>query len=170
LVVEADPCGRLERATSATTDDNLLPFAFPAVERKKVTAAFDDGCLSSDGGIMLLSQAERRLGLAERLAVPKVRFAVDSPLEQAGFELQVPPPHSPGRHWLGPKPLPGPSPRPKPPANAETAAHCIGDGDARGKTGGCWQRHRARAPAPYRESAARRTYNLKAITDPVDAP
>jgi hypothetical protein len=34
LVAEADPCGRLERATPAITDDNLLPFAFPAVERK----------------------------------------------------------------------------------------------------------------------------------------
>jgi Transposase DDE domain group 1 len=50
------------------TDDNLLPFSFPAVERKKVTAAFDDGRLSSDGGVMLLAQAERRLGIAEQLA------------------------------------------------------------------------------------------------------
>ena len=50
------------------TDDNLLPFSFPAVERKKVTAAFDGGRLSSDGGVMLLAQAERRLGIAERLA------------------------------------------------------------------------------------------------------
>ena len=77
MVVEADPCSRLERATPATTDDNLLPFAFPAVERKKVTAAFDGGRLSSDGGVMLLSQAERRLGLAERLAavIPDERDA-----------------------------------------------------------------------------------------------
>jgi hypothetical protein len=67
----------LERATPATTHDNLLPFAFPAVERKKVTAAFDGGRLSSDGGVMLLSQAERRLGLAERLAavIPDERDA-----------------------------------------------------------------------------------------------
>ena len=50
------------------TDDTLLPFSFPAVERKKVTAAFDGGRLSSDGGVMLLAQAERRLGIAERLA------------------------------------------------------------------------------------------------------
>ena len=50
------------------TDDSLLPFFFPAVGRKKVTAAFDGGRLSSDGGVMLLAQAERRLGLAERLA------------------------------------------------------------------------------------------------------
>ncbi len=77
MVAEADPCGRLERATPAATDDNLLPFAFPAVERKKVTAAFDGGRLSSDGGVMLLSQAERRLGLAERLAavIPDERDA-----------------------------------------------------------------------------------------------
>src|SRR5713226_6369050 len=50
------------------TDDSLLPFCFPAIGRKKVTAAFDGGRLSSDGGVMLLAQAERRLGLAERLA------------------------------------------------------------------------------------------------------
>src|SRR5437773_7041363 len=59
------------------TDDSLLPFAFPAVDRKKITAAFDGGRLSSDGGVMLLSQAERRLGLAERLAavIPDERDA-----------------------------------------------------------------------------------------------
>jgi Transposase DDE domain group 1 len=50
------------------SDDNLLPFSFPAVARKKVTAAFDGGRLSSDGGVMLLAQADRRLGLADRLA------------------------------------------------------------------------------------------------------
>src|SRR6516164_5157627 len=49
-------------------DDNLLPFSFPAVQRKKITAAFDGGRITSDGGVMLLAQAERRLGLAERLA------------------------------------------------------------------------------------------------------
>jgi hypothetical protein len=35
---------------------------------KKVTAAFDGGRLSSDGGVMLLCEAERRLGIAARLA------------------------------------------------------------------------------------------------------
>jgi hypothetical protein len=47
---------------------NLLPFSFPAVQRKKITAAFDGGRITSDGGVMLLAQAERRLGIAERLA------------------------------------------------------------------------------------------------------
>ena len=50
------------------TDDTILPFAFPAVARKKITADFDGGRLTSDGGVMLLAMAERRLGVAERLA------------------------------------------------------------------------------------------------------
>jgi Transposase DDE domain group 1 len=50
------------------SDDHLLPFSFPAIQRKKITAAFDGGRITSDGGVMLLAQAERRLGIAERLA------------------------------------------------------------------------------------------------------
>jgi hypothetical protein len=50
------------------TDDTIPVFSFPAVEGKKVAAAFDGGRMSSDGGVMLLSLAERRLGVAERLA------------------------------------------------------------------------------------------------------
>ena len=46
-------------------EDTLLPFAFPAIERKKVVAAFDGGRISSDGGVMLLGAAERRIGIAE---------------------------------------------------------------------------------------------------------
>ena len=49
-------------------DDSLLPFSFPAVRRKKVTAAFDGGRISSDGGVILLAEADRRLGLADKLA------------------------------------------------------------------------------------------------------
>ena len=49
-------------------DDTLLPFSLPAVRRKKVAVAFDGGRLSSDGGVLLLREVERRLGLAERLA------------------------------------------------------------------------------------------------------
>jgi hypothetical protein len=33
------------------SDDNLLPFCFPAVQRKEITAAFDGGRITSDGGI-----------------------------------------------------------------------------------------------------------------------
>ncbi|MFY9831218.1 MAG: hypothetical protein WAK66_00665, partial [Methylocystis sp.] len=38
-------------ATFAMLDDTTAAFSFPAVERKKVTAAFDDGRLTSDGGV-----------------------------------------------------------------------------------------------------------------------
>jgi hypothetical protein len=50
------------------TDDTMLPFSFPAVHAKKVTAAFDGGRLTSNGGVMLLAMAKRRLGLADNLA------------------------------------------------------------------------------------------------------
>jgi len=49
-------------------DDSLLPFDLPAVCRKKLTAAFDGGSISSDGGLVLLREADRRLGLSARLA------------------------------------------------------------------------------------------------------
>ena len=55
-------------APLAMTNDNLLPFSFPATRGKKVAAAFDGGRLTSDGGVMLLAMAERRLGVADRLA------------------------------------------------------------------------------------------------------
>ena len=50
------------------TDDSSLPFDLPSVQRKKVSAAFDGGLISSDGGLVLLREAERCLGLAETLA------------------------------------------------------------------------------------------------------
>lgn len=50
------------------TDNTILPFSFPAVSRKKVTAAFDGGRLTSDGGVMLLALADRRVGVAEKLS------------------------------------------------------------------------------------------------------
>lgn len=42
--------------------------SFPAISGKKVTAAFDGGRITSDGGVLLLAQAERRLGICRRLA------------------------------------------------------------------------------------------------------
>ena len=57
------------------TDDTTLPFSFPAVRGKKLSAAFDGGRLSSDGGVMLLAEAARRMGIAEKLAavIPDAR-------------------------------------------------------------------------------------------------
>jgi hypothetical protein len=50
------------------SDDTTELFSFPAVGRKKLTAAFDGGRITSDGGVMLLAAAERCIGIAERLA------------------------------------------------------------------------------------------------------
>ncbi len=57
-----------DAATPAMTENALLPFAFPPVQRKKLVAAFDGGRLTSDGGMMLLAAAERRLGIVDKLA------------------------------------------------------------------------------------------------------
>src|SRR5450631_4276946 len=37
----------------AADDDTLLPFSLPNICKKKVTAAFDGGTISSDGGVFL---------------------------------------------------------------------------------------------------------------------
>jgi hypothetical protein len=50
------------------SDDTTAPFLFPVIGRKKVTAAFDGGRITSDGGVLLLAAAERRMGIADRLA------------------------------------------------------------------------------------------------------
>jgi hypothetical protein len=54
----------IERDKFAMKDDIPLPFELPAVARKKVSAAFDAGRITSGGGVMLLAQAERGLDIA----------------------------------------------------------------------------------------------------------
>ena len=50
------------------TDDTPLPFDLPAVHRKKLTVDFAGGNQSSDAGLLLLREAERKLGVCRRLA------------------------------------------------------------------------------------------------------
>jgi hypothetical protein len=50
------------------TDVISSSFRFPAVGRKKITAAFDGGRLTSDGGVLLLAQAEREMDICAQLA------------------------------------------------------------------------------------------------------
>jgi hypothetical protein len=50
------------------TDDTPLPFDLPAVDRKKLTVDFNGGTQSSDGGVLLFREAERKLGVCWRLA------------------------------------------------------------------------------------------------------
>src|SRR5215468_7031295 len=58
----------MRSATPVMEHDSLLPFELPAVARKKLSVGFDGGLMSSDGGVLLLREAERRLGIATRLA------------------------------------------------------------------------------------------------------
>src|SRR3954463_6642103 len=50
------------------SDPTTAAFTLPSVRGKKLTAAFDGGRLTSDSGVLLLAQAARRLGLADKLA------------------------------------------------------------------------------------------------------
>ncbi len=50
------------------TDPAPLFPSLPALSGKKVSAAFDGGRITSDGGVMVLAEAERRLDVANRLA------------------------------------------------------------------------------------------------------
>src|SRR6202162_5350053 len=49
-------------------DNTSLPFDLPSIRRKKLTVDFDAGNQSSDAGLLLLRQAERKLGVCRRLA------------------------------------------------------------------------------------------------------
>ena len=58
----------MPQTTPAANDGSGIPISFPAVGRKKLTAAFDGGRLTSDGGVLLLAQAERSMGICAPLA------------------------------------------------------------------------------------------------------
>jgi hypothetical protein len=52
-VLPLQPFPPPQACRAATTEDTFLTFSFPAVQDKKVTATFDGGRISSDGGVML---------------------------------------------------------------------------------------------------------------------
>ena len=55
-------------AASSATDCNAQPLLFQDLGSRKVVADFSGGTLSSDGGVLLLRQADASLGLTHRLA------------------------------------------------------------------------------------------------------
>jgi len=58
-----------KQSTAATgTVCNPVLFEFPAVKRRAVEASFTGGDVTSDGGIALLRQVDRKLGLTKQLA------------------------------------------------------------------------------------------------------
>ena len=69
------------------TNDTLLPFHLPAVHRKKLTVDFDGGNQSSDAGLLLLREAERKLGVCRRLAGAMPDRRDPDRIEHAMFEM-----------------------------------------------------------------------------------
>ena len=47
----------------AKIENSASPMSFSAIGDKKITAAFDGGRLTSDGGVLLLAEAGRAMGI-----------------------------------------------------------------------------------------------------------
>ena len=58
----------MQPTASSATDCKDQPLLFQDLGRRKVLADFSGGILSSDGGVLLLRQVDRSLGLTRRLA------------------------------------------------------------------------------------------------------
>jgi len=69
------------------TDAIPLPFDLPSVHRKKLTVDFEGGNQSSDGGLLLLRQAERKVGVCRRIAAAMPDRRDASRICHAMFEL-----------------------------------------------------------------------------------
>lgn len=69
------------------TDATPLPFDLPSVHRKKLTIDFSGGNQSSDAGLLLLRQAERKLGVCRRLADAMPDRRDPNRVEHEMFEL-----------------------------------------------------------------------------------
>ena len=57
-----------ERAAFLMTECNQKAFSFAAHFSRRVEASFTAGQVSTDGGALLLRQADRKIGLLERVA------------------------------------------------------------------------------------------------------
>ena len=68
-------------------DATLLPFDLPSVCRKKLTVDFNGGNQSSNGGLLLLRQAERTAGVCWRLAGTMPDRRDQSRIRHAMFEM-----------------------------------------------------------------------------------
>ena len=55
-------------AQSNTSKDDFQSDFFPCLKRRKVEVDFSGGDVSSDGGVLLLRQVDRKLGLLRRAA------------------------------------------------------------------------------------------------------
>jgi Transposase DDE domain group 1 len=69
------------------SDATPLPFDLPSVRRKKLTVDFDGGNQSSDAGVLLLREAERKLGVCRRLSQAMPDRRNPDRIEHTTFEM-----------------------------------------------------------------------------------
>src|SRR6201987_221245 len=69
------------------TDDTLLPFDLPSVCRKKITVDFNGGNQSSNGGLLLLREKERTLGVCWWLANTMTDWGDPNRIRNEMFEM-----------------------------------------------------------------------------------
>src|ERR1700730_16632184 len=87
MVVNTSATAYQSSATAAMTGATPLPFDLPSVRRKKLTVDFDGGNQSSNAGLLLLWQAERKLGVCRRLADAMPDRRDPDRIEHAMFEM-----------------------------------------------------------------------------------
>lgn len=66
---------------------STLPLDFPAVAGRRVTAVCDGGDVTSDAGVLLLVQADAKLGLTARLAAGVCDARQAGKVEHQALEL-----------------------------------------------------------------------------------
>jgi Transposase DDE domain group 1 len=69
------------------TDDTPLPFDLPSVRRKKLTVDFAGGNQSSNGGVLLLRESERSVGVCRLLANTMTDRRDPNRIRHAMFEM-----------------------------------------------------------------------------------
>ena len=62
------PGGRKRRRAKSTADSETLKLSFGRLERRAISAEFNGGQISSDGGLMLLSQVDEHYGISAKVA------------------------------------------------------------------------------------------------------
>lgn len=68
-------------------DHSPVALSFPLLARKGVEVAFNGGRLSSDGGLLLLAQLDRQIGLTERVTACLTDPRLESRIEHALLDL-----------------------------------------------------------------------------------
>src|SRR2546423_15137346 len=74
-------------AAFMTTECNQSSFEFHSLNQRKVIAKFDGGNITSDAGILLLREGEKRTGIIAGLAGCFIDYRDPEAIEHTGLEL-----------------------------------------------------------------------------------